>query len=659
MKKVLLIIILLTAAQHVIKAQDFEQSVTTEDLDLKKYAKDTAAHALFLNEFGKSRIDMVSDDHVRLIFDYHARIKIFDTKGIEQGTIEIPIHHSANGETTEEVSDITGTTYYRDDDGLMRSAPLDLKNVYTVKDYKYRSTVKFALPALKPGCVIDFKYKLVSPYIDEFRNWDFQDEIPKVRSTYDVHIPGYWYFNVTLRGIQKLSKSTSELERECFQSHGAKADCSHMTYEMTDIPAFVSEDYMTSPKNFLSAIYFDEVEWTNPYTGAKTVVSKTWKDIEHQLKTDELFGSQFKRKELMKDRIASVIAGKTDELEKAKAIYAYLQKWFKWNDITSIYSPDGIKKAYEAHTGTIGDINLALGAALRAADLNTELVVLSTRNNGNINMLYPVINDFNYVIAKVNIGDKSYLLDATDPLLSFGLLPLKCLNDKGRVINLDKPSYWMELSGLQKESTTRALDLTLLDNGKLKGTITNYYRGYNAYEKRKAIKKFNSIDEYIENQDEKLPKLKILKSNIANLDSLEMPLGETFEVEIDAYDNTNHNRLVFNPFLWEKITKNPFKLAERDYPVDWGMASDDRLILTMRLPQGYTVETPPQTVAFKMPGDGGMYATTFENSDNTFTFSNITKFTKPIYTSEEYPYLKELYNKIILTEKADMVFKKK
>src|SRR5206468_294611 len=111
-----------------------------------------------------------------------------------------------------------------------------------------------------------------------------------------------------------------------------------------------------------------------------------------------------------KDRIASVIAGKTDELEKAKAIYAYLQKWFKWNNITSIYSFDGIKKAYEAHTGTIGDINLALGAALSAAGLNTELVVLSTRDNGSINMLYPVINDFNYVIAKVNIGDKSYLL---------------------------------------------------------------------------------------------------------------------------------------------------------------------------------------------------------------------------------------------------------
>jgi hypothetical protein len=659
MQKLLLIIILLIGTQQLAKAQDFEGSVTSEDLNLKSYAKDTSAHALFLNEFGKSRIDVVGDDHVRLIFNYHARIKIFDAKGLTNGTIEIPIHHSGNGETTEEVEDVVGTTYYKDDDGLMRSAPLDVKKVYTVKDYKYRSTVKFALPALRPGCVIDFSYKLTSPYLDEFRNWDFQDEIPKLKSKYEVHIPAFWVFNASLRGGLKLSNTASEVERECFSSHGAKCDCSHITYEMKDIPAFVSEDYMTSPKNFVAAIYFDEVEWTNPYTGAKTVVSKTWKDIEYQLKNDEFFGSQFKRKELMKDRIVAVIAGKTDSLEKAKAVYAHMQKWFKWNDIISIYSPDGIKKAYEAHTGTIGDINLALAAALRAADVNTELVVLSTRNNGNINMLYPVINDFNYLIVKVNIGSKSYLLDATDPQLSFGLLPLKCLNDKGRVISLDKPSYWIELSGLQKEAITRTLDLTLLENGKLKGTIVNYYTGYDAYEKRKAIKKFNSVDEYVENLDEKLPKVKILKSNIANLDSLELPLGETFEVEVDAFDNLNHNKLIFNPFFWGKVTTNPFKLQERDYPVDWGMASDERLVLTVHLPPGYAVENPPQVAAFKMPNGGGMYAATFDNVDNTFTFSNIIRFTKPIYTSEEYPYLKELYNKIILTEKADMVFIKK
>ena len=55
-----------------------------------------------------------------------------------------------------------------------------------------------------------------------------------------------------------------------------------------------------------------------------------------------------------------------------------------------------------------------------------------------------------------------------------------------------------------------------------------------------------------------------------------------------------------------------------------------------------------------------MFATTFESQDsNSFTFSNITQFNKSVYDSAEYPYLKELFNKIILTEKGDMIFRKK
>jgi hypothetical protein len=80
----------------------------------------------------------------------------------------------------------------------------------------------------------------------------------------------------------------------------------------------------------------------------------------------------------------------------------------------------------------------------------------------------------------------------------------------------------------------------------------------------------------------------------------------------------------------------------------------------MHIPAQYIIETPPQVVAFSLPNKGGMFATSFETQDNsTFTFSNIIQFNKSVYDSAEYPYLKELYNKIILTEKADMIFKKK
>ena len=132
-----------------------------------------------------------------------------------------------------------------------------------------------------------------------------------------------------------------------------------------------------------------------------------------------------------------------------------------------------------------------------------------------------------------------------------------------------------------------------------------------------AIKKFNTTDEYVEDLNSKLPKIKIIKSEITNLDSLDKPLGEQYEIEMSLFDKLN-DRIAFNPFLLDKRNTNPFKLAERTFPVDWGMASDDRFILTMHLPPQYTVETPPRKMSISLPDNGGRFLTDYQGDNNTF-----------------------------------------
>ena len=127
----------------------------------------------------------------------------------------------------------------------------------------------------------------------------------------------------------------------------------------------------------------------------------------------------------------------------------------------------------------------------------------------------------------------------------------------------------------------------------------------------------------------------------------------------NLYNKTDGDNLVFNPFFLDKIDTNPFKLAERSFPVDRGMPSEDRFILTMHLPSQYTVEKPLQPMAIGLPNNGGRFLSDYIADNNSFTFSNVIQFNKSIYTPEEYPYLKEIFNKIIQTEKAEMVFKKK
>jgi hypothetical protein len=655
MNKLLLNLLIFISFTTICKAQESTfGDYNLGEMQQKSYPADTTAHAFVLKEFGTARLD-VSDNDIKIYFKYQVKIKILDSKAFDKGTVLIPYYDSDN--IHDEVSAIEGQTTYMDDNGGIHVAELDKSKIFRTTENKYWKQVKFALPNIRNDCIIEYSYTKAIDGFYRFPEWKFQDDIPKVYSEFKVHIPAFWVYNAMIRGPLKLTTSKSEVEHDCFTSRGAKCDCSYLTYGMANIPALIEEDYMTSPNNFLSAIYFNLEEWTNPYTGVKNKVTKEWRDIDYNLKHSEYFGSQIK-KDLLKNYIAPVIAGKTDDMGKAIAVYSYIQKNIKWNNIYSTVS-EGVRKALDTHTGHVGDINIALVAALNSAGIKTDAVLLSTRNNGIVNKLYPVENDFNYVVAKANIGTESYLLDATDPMLPFGMLPLKCLNDQGRVMSLDKPSYWIDLVATQKKAITSNLDLTLQPNGKLKGTITTYSNGYEAYEKRKAIKKFNTVDEYIENLDEKLGKVKILKSEVLNLDSLNMPLGEIYEVEIDVFGSLNHDRFSFNPVLFDRIISNPFKLAERTYPVDWGMPSSSRYILNMHLPAGYTIEGAPQAVSIGLPNKGGQFITEFTGEGNTFVYSNVIQFNKSLYSQEEYPYLKELYNKIIASEKADIVFSKK
>lgn len=636
-------------------AQDFNDTfITNEEMDLKSYEKDPDAPAVVLKEFGDTRI--TDDEQANIIFKYHAKIKIFKNKGFDQGNVVIPVYFADNN-NFESVSDIEATTYYKDDNGMIQSQILDKSKIFREKSSKHWGLIKFAMPNIREGSVIDYRYTLKSPFRFNLRKWEFQSSIPKLYSEYLVHIPAAFEYNVALTGPLKLSKNEGVLEKDCFNmGANVKADCSKITYRINNVPGFVEEENMTSPGNFRSAINF-ELAQVIDYKGIKHKVTQEWKDIELLLKRHESYGSQLKKKDLFKDQVSKIIANTAGEYSMAKGVYNYIKGWYKWNQQTDIMS-ESLKKAYESHSGSIADINLSLAAALSAAGLKPETVILSTRDNGFVSKLYPTLSNFNYVIVKLDIEGKTYLLDASEPLLPFGLLPLRCINDQGRVISLDKPSYWIDMVASQKETKLFNADLILQDNGKLVGTITKISMGYEAFNKRKTIKSFNSVDEFVEDFDEKWPKTKILKSQIVNLDSLDNSLNEIYTVEMDAFDNLNSDKFYFNPFFLNRLIENPFKLSKRSYPVDLGAMVDTRININVTLPKKFSLVGQPDDLALSLPNEGGKFVSSTLKEDNKFRFSETKLLNKSIYAPEEYASLKEFYNKIVQLQKTDIVFQK-
>lgn len=637
-------------------AQNFPfGAVTFDDNNFDRNKIDSNANAVVLKEFGTSSIQ-ISDrtGSFELIFEYHVKIKLYSKEGFKKANIVIPIYKDG---TREEFLNTIKASTFNFENGRFVETEMDKKAIFTEIKSRYWASTKFTLPNIMEGSIIEYSYRLESPNLFNFKTWEFQSDIPKVYSEYLAYIPAVYNYNVSLRGFYKLSNNKSEIARECLRVNGVPIDCSKIWYVMKDVPAFVEENYMTAASNFKSAIYFELSDWQMP-DGRRQIYSKTWKDVDYELTSEKTLGSQMRRKDLFKETIPTITKSATDDLSKAKAVYEYIKKQIKWNNYYGTRSEDIIKKALDMRSGNVADINLSLIAALSAANLDTEAVILSTRDNGTVNKLYPIITDFNYLVAKVNIGDKSYLLDATDPLLPFGLLPLRCVNDQGRVINLKKASYWIDLTAFQKSTSSYIMDAKLNADGKITGTITIHNTGYEALNKRKEIKKYNSIDEYVEKLDERLPKLQILKHNIINIDSVEKTLTEIYQIDFSPMGSLGNDELNFSPFFINPIVKNPFNLNERTYPVDLGAASEERIIISIALPGKFDVKEKPKDLAIALPNSGGRYLLKTNIDDNLVTFSQILQLSKAIYQAEEYPYLKEFYSKIIQNQKSDLLLKK-
>jgi len=639
-------------------AQDFKfGSLMPEDIKLAKYDLDSFSNAAVLNEYG--RAFMVYNDTkgmTEIMFEHHVRIKLFNRDGYKHAEVVIPIYKNETGEHVETISDLQAVTL-NVVDGRIVSVPLDKNQVFKENVSKYRTDVKFTFPDLQEGSIVEYSYRLLSPHIFNFRTWQLQEDIPKVNSTYVAVIPSMYNYNVILRGPYPLTTNNAKVNRGGFRIAGKDIDCSQMTWGMQHIPAFVAEDYMTAASNFKSAIYF-ELSDIYRLNGSNIKITKDWKDVDRELTTNTDFGGQLKREQVFKDVLPAVLAGTANELDRAKAVYRYIQQHIRWNRYLGKYSENGIKNALERRSGNIGDINLALVTGLTAAGLEAEAVMLSTRDNGLVNSLHPVLSDFNYVVAKVNIGNAYYLLDASDPLLPFGLLPLHCINGQGRAVPLKRPSYWIDLVAAQPSRTQYTLSAELQPDGVLKGNLTASASGYAALHKRRELAHYNTVDEYIEMVDERWPNISITHGDIRGVDSLDQLLTEIYDIEMKLYDETGQPTLFFNPFFLNRVGKNPFNLDERTYPVDMGAAREDRVVMNIRLPDNYEVVSMPDDRNMALEDNGGRYIGQIRRDGNMLSFQQLLSLNRPTYTPEHYFSLKEFFGRIIQHEKVDVVLRK-
>ncbi len=249
------------------------------------------------------------------------------------------------------------------------------------------------------------------------------------------------------------------------------------------------------------------------------------------------------------------------------------------------------------------------------------------------------------------------MLDASDPYLPFGMLPIRCMNGIGRVFNA-KESYWMDILPQRELKQQTTLLLKLDPDGSLKGDAKIVSYDYEALMKRKKMVSFNSEEEYIEDTDNKLPRMSIKEFKIENRQDVTKPLSETYNVQFEGFDSLGMTRIYFNPFIFDKWTENPFKSKERLYPVDFGAPLSYTYTLNFEYPANYLVVELPEKVALALPDNGGSFTFDIQNVGNRISMRSVLKTNRYTYNSDEYHALREIFARIVQLNKTDIVLQK-
>jgi hypothetical protein len=615
------------------------------ELQMNQYEKDTTANALVLEEYAHTYLSEADELDFRT--DHYYRVKLFDRDAFDRATIKVLLYGK------QKIDDIDAFSYQWIN-GKIKKVQLNKKEIYTKDlDTKWRE-VAFTIPNIQEGSVIEYKYSVVSPY-SKIDDWFFQSDIPKLSSNYRFTYLGNYKYNVRLVGFQKLDRTDAKLKKDCVEVPGlGVGSCGVLTYGMDNIAAFKEEDYMLSKSNFISHIIFDLISFTNP-NGSVKKYTQTWKDADRSFKKFYLDGQTNKQKYFAKSLPQELLAIQ-DPLTRAKGVYKHIQERFSWNGRYWDYGKIKVKDSYDEKTGGVDAINLSLYNSLKAARIESYIVMIATRSKGIPTKLFPVNSDFNYIIVKAVIDGKTYFLDATDKFLFFGQIPMRCLNGEGRVLDFNKGSYWEPIKPILKNAMRIWAQLNVNEDNELIGKVNVTQRGYFARDTREKLSRTNE-EQYLRDVEGRMLDYEVDEYKVSNRFNTEKSLVENFTLIPDeAIFGVNKIRV--NPFFYFRISTNPFKLEERTYPVDFAYPRNYTYTVRIDVPEGYVVASLPKERAVGMPNETAALVFRTNQTGNVITLNYRFLINKKVFSSQEYYYLKEFYNEVIKLHKSYIEFQK-
>lgn len=649
-------------------------NISNEEIEMITYDANPDADAVVLCDYGTLSFNFnTTEGQWENSLKRICRIKIFNDDGYKWATESVLLYD--DNKLEQSISQIKGFTYTMEN-GKTVKTKLGKSDIFTEQTSKNYKRVKFTMPNVKEGSVIEFSYSVRSNYLTILDRWKFQKSIPVKWSEYIVSIPKFLTYLKNSTGFESFHKyETNSRARSITWTQTTRAGVSlsgsspasisqgkedyvdNVTrWIAKDMPALKDENFVGNYNNYMQGVDFQLSNYET-FSNIHHNILSDWPGVVDKFINDYAnFGPNLKKKSFYKDVTNQIISEHQDPVARTAAIYQFVSQYMKWDERERYIPSQSIKKSFEERTGSSADINALLVSMLRAVEIAADPVIISTIENGLVHPLYPIVSKYNYLIVRVTIDGKSVLLDATEKDLPFGLLPFRCLNQRGYAISKTKPG-WVDLKPIKSIGKSTMCILALDEQGSMTGNISHKNNGYSSINIRKKISR-DGKDKYIENLKSTNTDWSIEDIEIIVPEDINVEVKEKIQLQLENGAESMGNMIYINPIVSDRIDENPLKQEERKMPIEFVVPIKNDYRLSLTIPEGYVVDELPESISMVTPDRTASLKYMVQVNGRNLQLVHSWQIKESFYTPDKFPDLKEFYSVLVAKQNEQIVLKK-
>lgn len=299
--------------------------ITPQENSLKECSFDKEADAVVLLDHA---VTNYTEDH-SMVTVRRIRIKILKESALKRADIRIPFYSKNQFEF---ITDVKGLVYNYITAEQPEIIPLDKSSVYTEKQNDLYSEVKFAMPGVRVGSILEYQYQSQMKSFSGLDEWSFQSDLPTLISHYDVTILPTVAFAYRVSKSPSLPIDMKYLERE-----------GRLIMEMRNIAALRDEPFSVAPDDYRQKVIFQLAQYTTSY-GSIQKYATNWEELNRDLIMNDFFYRATEKS--LNDAEDFVKKAKliADPYMRMVQIHQFMKSNFTGNGYGSKFATNGLRK---------------------------------------------------------------------------------------------------------------------------------------------------------------------------------------------------------------------------------------------------------------------------------------------------------------------------